>query len=128
MSVAYGRGPKGKATRLHAQLVRARGRCERCGSDQNLQCAHIRSRRFSATRTDLTNAWCLCAGCHFLTGDDPDEFLALVKRTIGRAAFNRLKARSLETAKVDWDAEAKRLAGLWRDLVKEQSGDLMGRA
>jgi hypothetical protein len=39
-----------------AELVRARGSCERCGTTENLQCAHIISRRYSQTRCRLDNA------------------------------------------------------------------------
>lgn len=96
MSVAYGKGSKGKATRLHSLVVRQRGRCERCGSTQNLQCAHIIGRKFSATRTDPENAWCLCASCHRRLTDHPDEHMAFVALTIGMDRFDELKRKALD--------------------------------
>lgn len=112
----YGTGLKAKATRLHAQVVRARGRCERCGDrGPTLQCAHIIGRRYNATRTDETNAWCLCAACHFRTGEHADEFMALVHDTIGLDAYWELKRRAEAGVKANdafWQAEIERLGRL----------------
>lgn len=113
----YGRGPKGKATRLHSLVVRSRGRCERCGerNADKLQAAHIISRRFAATRTDERNAWCLCARCHMSLTEHPDEHMALVVQTIGMEAFDELKAKALagiKTSDAFWEAECDRLATL----------------
>ena len=111
----YGTGPKGKATKLHAELVRARGRCQLCGATANLQCAHIVGRRFNATRTDERNAWCLCARCHFRLTDHPDEHMAFVDETIGLDAFLELKQRAEAGVKANdafWLAEVDRLTRL----------------
>lgn len=94
MSSIYGKGLKGKATKLHSLVVRSRGACERCG-DQNparLQAAHIIPRRYSVTRCDPEAAWCLCAGCHLRTTEHADEHMALVEQTIGLDRFWELKA------------------------------------
>lgn len=110
---AYGTGLKAKATRLHSQVVRQRGRCERCGSHTNLQAAHIIGRRYNATRTDTTNAWCLCATCHFRLTDHPDEHMAFVADTIGLDAFFVLKLRAEAGVKANdafWQGEIDRLA------------------
>lgn len=113
MAVAYGKNDVGKATRLHSLLVRSRGRCEKCGSTQNLQCAHIIKRRFSAVRTDETNAWCLCASCHFRLETHPDEHVAFAFQTIGPDAFHSLKERALAgppmSSKLFWRSEVERL-------------------
>lgn len=113
MSVMYGKGPKGKATKLHAQLVRSRGRCERCGSSGPLECAHIISRRFSAVRTDERNAWCLCSSCHRRLGLHADEHMQLVAVTIGMDLFHELKQKALDNLRPwkdhEWQAEVERL-------------------
>ena len=116
--VSYGKGDKAKATKLHSVLVRSRGRCERCGQADytKLQTAHIIRRRFSATRTDETNAWCLCASCHFRLDGHPDEFMEFVEQTIGRPAYDALKQKALTVTKVDWAAESARLAALVKQL------------
>ena len=113
MSVSYGTGAKRRATILHSEIVRARGACERCGRTNNLQCAHIISRRYSATRVRLDNAWCLCASCHWWVDQHADDKMRLVHDTIGEDRFKEIKqAAILNTGKWDWDAEVARLASL----------------
>lgn len=91
----YGKGLRGKATKLHAELVRSRGRCERCGIvGVAFQCAHIIPRRYAATRTDPGNAWCLCAGCHLKTTEWASEHMDLIDSTIGFDAYEDLRIRA----------------------------------
>lgn len=116
-STTYGKGARGKATKLHSQLVRSRGRCERCGSTHMIQTAHIISRRYANTRTDENNAWCLCAACHFHLTDHPDEHMHFVAQTIGMDEFDRLKQKALGSGRVDWEAEVLRLQGLLKDVA-----------
>lgn len=115
-AVAKGKGAKAKATRLHSELVRSRGRCERCGkAGVTFDCAHIIGRRYSATRTDETNAWCLCKGCHMRLTEHPDEHVAFVAQTIGMAAFDVLKTKALEGVRSNesfWKSECERLTTL----------------
>lgn len=120
MSDLYGKGPRGKATRLHSLVVRARGRCERCGRTDTLQAAHIVPRRHAATRTDETNSWCLCAGCHRITGERPWEFMALVEATIGNDEFDRLRVKGLAAFKPPagfWESEVERLTALLAEVA-----------
>ena len=112
MSVSYGTGDRGRATRLHAELVRRRGRCERCGKTTNLQCAHIVSRRYANTRTDLDNAFCLCAGCHRYFTEWPVEFHQFVESTIGIEKYAELRTRALSRDKVDWSERIRELKAL----------------
>lgn len=117
----YGKGARGKATKLHSLLVRSRGACERCGNADaaKLQTAHIIGRRFAATRTDERNAWCLCAGCHFRLTEHPDEHMAFVGQTIGMAEFDRLKTKALAGVKANdafWAAESVRLSALLAEV------------
>ncbi len=107
---------KAKADKLCGDIVRARGKCERCGtSDDVLQWAHIRKRRYNATRCDPANAWCLCRGCHHLTEHDVGEFMVLVDDTIGRAAYDELYARSRVTTpgtKAFWQEQIESLQAI----------------
>ena len=83
MSGIYGKGTKGKATRMHSELVRSRGICARCGRTHGpFDAAHIIPRRYNAVRTDESNAWCLCKGCHLRTTEWASEHMALVERTV----------------------------------------------
>ena len=119
MTSAYGKGSKGKATRLHSLVVRSRGSCERCGSGNGLQCAHIISRRYSATRTDEVNAWCLCAGCHMRLTQHPYEHMEFVAQTIGMDRFDVLRAKAeagVKTNDAFWQGEVERLTGLLQTI------------
>jgi hypothetical protein len=115
MADMYGKGAKGKATRLHSQLVRMRGLCESCGSTENLQCAHIMSRSYNATRTDENNAFCLCARCHWFYTKAPIEFARFTFERIGEPAYDALRLKALVGVRwheSDWQDECARLQGL----------------
>lgn len=89
----YGKGLRGKATRLHSLVVRARGVCVLCGEQEysKLQAAHIIPRRYAVTRCDPENAWCLCVRDHMRLTEHADEHMALVAATIGLERFDELK-------------------------------------
>ena len=57
-----------------ARSVRARGRCERCGSTRDLECAHILPRVNRALRHDPENALALCRECHRWAHAHPEAF------------------------------------------------------
>lgn len=86
---------KRKATTLHSMVVRARAgyACERCGTTTGqLQCAHIVSRRYTATRVDPYNAWCLCATCHRRLTEHPDEHVQFAYATRGEIGYAALRS------------------------------------
>lgn len=137
-SNGWGKGPRGRATRLHSILVRSRGACERCGrpgEEQDvrvpgvgtltlpiggLQCAHIIGRRYSATRSDERNAWALCPGCHMRLTEHPDEHVHFTAQTIGMDAFDVLKAKALsgqKSSEAFWRAEVERLSALLEEVA-----------
>jgi hypothetical protein len=116
-STTYGKGLRGKATKLHSQVVRSRGRCENCGSTQNLQTAHIIPRRYAATRTDERNAYCMCARCHMRFTEWPNEWMCFISETIGLDEFHRLREKALTVTKVDWAAEVERLSALLKKVA-----------
>ena len=111
MPVKRKTGPQGRCDALCGALVRSRGACERCGKTTGLQWAHIVKRNYAHTRTDETNAWCLCGTCHYEVDNFADQFMALVIRTIGRTEYERLvrKAKDGVRIKFDWKAELIRL-------------------
>lgn len=119
MSDIYGKGDKGKATKLHSKMVRSLGYCEYCGERDYalLQCAHIVSRKYSATRTDLSNAFCLCARCHRRFTDWPVEFARFVVDRIGTEKYDELTRKAQEVTKMDWSAEYERLKTLAKELM-----------
>ena len=122
MSTSYGSGAKGKCTKLHAKLIRERGVCEYCGVTEKLQCAHIVSRTYSSTRTDLDNAFCLCASCHWKFGSWPVDFGLFVLDKITHKGYQNLakKARAGIGKKFNWDEELERLKGI-EDECKTKS-------
>jgi len=120
------RGPKASADRYFSQLIRARGRCERCGTTEWLQAAHIIRRRHVgdpdgiSLRHNEDNAWCLCAVCHYLVDTDPVSFTELVDATIGRAMYEELirikNAPHRRWTDRDWARERDRLRGMLKEL------------
>ncbi len=116
MGDMYGKGPKGKATRLHAKIVRSLGYCENCGTSNSLQCAHIISRKYSHTRTMLDNAFCLCASCHGIFTDNPVDFGEFTMEKIGEEKYYELVAARNKLEKFDWDEEVSRL----QEIAKER--------
>ena len=122
------RGAKAKADRLFSLIVRSVGGCEWCDyvcpcvdaprahtTGCKLQCAHIRARRFSATRTDRRNAVCLCAGCHHYFTDHPYEWAEAVDEMQGAGVYAEMMEASEPVTKMDWPAEVERLEGVARD-------------
>lgn len=97
---------KAALDRLFAQKIKARDgfRCRLCGSGTVPQCAHLMSRRYSNTRWDMENAWCLCRGCHFRYTKRPDEWAVLLEKTLGREALDMLRARAFQVVKPDYAA------------------------
>ena len=131
MSAAYGKGDRGKATKLHSTVVRTRAgwACERCSRSigdtapsgktvKQMHCAHIISRHVAATRTDEANAFCLCASCHWFFGKWPIEFAKFTFRKITKSGYEKLlkKATEGKGKKVDWTSEVARLQLLLEEL------------
>ena len=107
------KGPKGKADALFSRLIRSRGACEKCGSTDFLQAAHIITRSRLNTRWDTRNAWCLCAGCHIRLTHWPVEHRDFAWQTIGEETYYELVRLSESTTKVwrksDFEAECRQI-------------------
>ena len=103
------KGAKGKCDSLFSKIIRRQGYCDNCGKRENLQCAHIISRRYSATRTDERNAVCLCAKCHIYYTHWPREFSKFITDRIGSELYEELKAKAEQITKMDWNEELERL-------------------
>ena len=124
MGVSYGKGDKAKATKLHSELVRTAGYCESCGGSNYLQCAHVISRRYSATRTLLNNAFALCAGCHRRFTDHPLEFARFVTTTPIRSVYDQMYELSQLNQKYPKTFWTDRLAELRGIKAQLDSGEL----
>jgi hypothetical protein len=114
------KGVKAECTRIHSLIVRAtKGPACQCGCGRPCQeAAHIIGRNYSHTRTDLDNAYALAKTCHTRFHDFPDEWVAFVDRTIGRAEYDRLKAKAEAGVgvKFDWFSELDRLRAIWKSI------------
>lgn len=94
---------RNKLDKLCSKIVRSRGRCQRCGSQENLQCCHIFSRIYNATRWLLENLLCLCASCHFWAHKNPILFAEFVKKTLGEEKYEDLKEAHNQITKYTLD-------------------------
>lgn len=110
---------KRKATATHSLYVRARdGRCVRCGTQSGqLQCMHVFSRRYAATRTDEQNGHTGCAACHRYLTENPLEHVLFFRRYLGDPVFFGLKDKAYggvgKVMRAEfWRGEAERLQAL----------------
>lgn len=95
---------KKKCDDLWGKIIRARGKCERCGKTTGLQAAHIISRNYGKTRHLLENGVCLCNGCHiFWAHKEPDEFVDWIRETRGDNTFYRLRRIANQDGKADYE-------------------------
>jgi len=116
---------KRKADRIFSLWIRNRdGVCqanaqrkETCESPDYLQCAHIVSRDYSATRLDPGNAMALCRSCHMYFTQRPLEWEEFVIGYMGEDDYYRLKVRALAGARrshpINWEDEAERWEREW---------------
>lgn len=94
--------------KLFSKLIRSVGYCERCGRTEpevKLETSHWISRRYSNTRCDPDNAFCLCSACHRWWHAFPTDASDWAVNQRGRAVYERLREAANETAKVDWVRE-----------------------
>jgi 5-methylcytosine-specific restriction endonuclease McrA len=92
---------KAKLDTAFSLLIRKKGKCERCGKRENLQCSHVYGRANLAVRWDLENATCLCAGCHnYWWHLHPAEALDWLRTVRTPEQLEALRIRSL--AKATW--------------------------
>lgn len=124
MKLKQAKKDKGKCDIIFSKHIRSIGYCENCykNPDQvQLQCAHICSRRFSATRTLLMNAFCLCAGCHRYYTDYPREFSKFITGTWAQEYYDEVFSISRTHLKMDWTEQFKYLKELTKEpLTQEQ--------
>ena len=132
MSVAYGKGSKGLATKLHSTLVRSVKHCESCPyvcpcidkykhtKECKLTCAHIEGRKASATRTLLINGFSLCYSCHRKFTDSPLSFSRFVTGTWAAEYRDTLMWLARTPTKVNW---TDRLAELKEYKKRLEAGE-----
>jgi len=114
VTVSRRKGDAGLSDVLHSRIIRRHQQCERCHDTTGpFDCAHIVRRRYSATRCDEDNSWCLCRSCHVKVDGDPAEFIDLVDATIGRDKYQELRTKANgghgTTSTLFWRGERERL-------------------
>lgn len=128
---------KNAATALHSLIVRARGACQRCGvgcaCPQRpakhlprpacpLECSHIMSRSFAATRTDERNAFCLCSGCHREFTANPIGHAAFASELLGVLVLHDLQRKAYAgiqgNSSVFWREERQRLTEAFAAILE----------
>lgn len=125
MSVARRKGNPGRADFLFSRLIRSHGYCQYpdCASPGPFDTAHIIGRRYSATRCQEDNAWCLCRSHHQKVDGWADEKIALVEATIGLDRYWQLRTLAeggIPSASRFWADEVARL----EDRCREQGIDM----
>lgn len=106
--------PMKKADALFSKLVRSRGRCEGNGfttfpCSGQLQCAHLISRRYKATRWLEGNAACLCKAHHVYWTHNPLEWDEWCGIQLGAIEWDELKRIAREGGKTDYPEVLARL-------------------
>jgi len=111
MSVKRAKGAKAKADKLFSEVIRSVGYCEAEGFNDlkcspQLQCMHIISRKYSATRCDTRNAFSGCAAHHRFFTDHPREFSRFITQTWAQEYYDLIYKNSRNSAlgkQVDWE-------------------------
>jgi len=128
---------KTKADNAFSKMIRERdgvcvanrARTETCSSPAFLQCAHIVSRSYSATRLDPDNAVTLCRSCHMYFTNRPLEWKSFISGyedddgnwipgILPRDHYYMAEVRALRGAQrshaIQWEEEAKDWEDGWK--------------
>lgn len=98
-------------------IVRKRdGRCVVCGSTLNLQCGHLFSRRYHATRWCLLNCNTQCADCNYRHGSNRDPYTFAFVRIHGADVLAALRDRAYSGRRFETPELEEMLKGLRRQL------------
>jgi 5-methylcytosine-specific restriction endonuclease McrA len=114
---------KNKLDKICGEIVRGRGRCQRCGKTENLQTAHIFGRTYLNTRWDIdNNLLCLCPDCHInFAHKCPLLFTEFVKKLFGEERYELLKESHNQIYKPTiYDLEIK--LKILQDLADKKEG------
>lgn len=119
---------RSQADALFSQYIRRRdGRCRVCPETDNLECAHIYSRRHWATRHDPDNAIALCFRHHRQFTEDPLLFSRWCDEEFGREAMDKLYIRAHATAKKSKYDEGLRVTALKEMLSRLETQQSISR-
>jgi hypothetical protein len=125
MPVKRYKGAKAKADKLFSEIIRSYGRCEASGYDERpcspqLQTAHIVTRKRSATRTDLRNAFCLCFAHHRWFTDQPVQFARFLQQSWAKDYYDSVYRASITPTKVNWEERIEFLLDIQNALKEKE--------
>lgn len=102
----------GMLDRRWSAYIRSLGRCENCGTANELTCSHIVGRTYIKTRFDPRNLQALCFSCHGKMESQPIAFARWVETTsCGKYVDTMLVQANNAVAKPDYN--------LWMTLHEE---------
>lgn len=98
---------RNKADKLCGQLARSIGKCEHCGSTEQLQWCHIITRGIGKLRYERRNWLCMCASCHRHFHNKPLQFTKFIGQNKGKDIVDWLirESNNLEPLTVKWYQE-----------------------
>lgn len=107
---------------IFSRYIRARDQiCQRCGKTENLQCAHILSRSYSAVRCDPDNAIAMCYSCHigWWHHNPVEAGRWFDNRWPGR--YDSIRKKTQKPVKVDWRKEYRKIQDLYGEIDPSQA-------
>lgn len=111
-----------KLDTLWAKAVKEKfnNRCAICGTDKNLQAAHLWSRRNKTVRWAVENGICLCTRHHlFFAHKEPIAFAKFAQEILGEEVMNELQLKVYRVAHYSIDD----LLGIKRGLEAYLEGE-----
>lgn len=87
-----------KLDKLASKIVRSKGRCEWCGGNGKLDCAHIIPRTYKSTRWYLPNLIPLCFLCHKRWHDEPYDSGIWIREHLGEDHMQMLTVMKRQVA------------------------------
>jgi 5-methylcytosine-specific restriction endonuclease McrA len=98
-----------------SRKVRERDKvCVTCGSRVRLECSHFYSRRYLATRFDLTNCNAMCHECNMRHNFNPFPYARYMQSKYGEDGLANLNAKRMALIKVT-DEELRELLAEYRE-------------
>jgi len=95
---------------LFSKLIKARDQwCQRCGTPEWPQAAHVISRSYRAVAFEPNNAMQLCRSCHKWQTEHPLEGVDFFREQLGSAFYDELEYRAKRGAAVGFRVDYKTL-------------------
>src|SRR3990167_8572421 len=86
-----------KCDQYFSEIIRMRaGKCEETNGTFRLNCAHIISRSYKATRWDFDNAICLQQDRHMFYTTHPVEWEKFIIKNLSRSKYEELQDRAIQ--------------------------------